>query len=285
MSTYSQEGLKWDNSGLDLVPLWTRQPSTQAIETVCRQRLNISNNANCSISFHAEGAFNKLYLVKTDEQSLIIRITLPVHPRYKTGGEVTTLRWLAENTNIPVAKVVAFDDDRENEIGFEWILMEFMPGIPAWKQWRSLTMAQKVLLTQRIAEFQAQLFRHNFPHASFRGIGTLECASESEKPEPGQLVSNMFFMGDHINYDGVHRGPFRSSHDWLKSYLDIAKREFEDEVTRNEDDDEVEEAKDALDVAKRLTTLLPKIFSPIEEPSERSVLMHDDLGLQNILLD
>lgn len=285
MSTYSQEGLKWDKSGLDLVPLWTRQPSTQAIETVCRQRLHISNNANCSISFHAEGAFNKLYLVKTDEQTLIVRIPLPVCPRYKTRGEVTTLRWLVENTNIPVPKVVAFDDDSENEIGFEWMLMELMPGVPAWKQWRSLTMAQKVFLTQRIAEFQAQLFRHNFPRASFRGIGTLGCAPESAKPESGQLVSNMFFMGDHINYDGVHRGPFRSSHDWLKSYLDIAMREFEDEVAKNEDEDEVEEAEDALEVAKRLMTLLPKIFSPIEDPPERSVLMHHDLGLQNILLD
>lgn len=285
MYTYSQEGLKWDKSGLDLVPLWTRQPSTQAIETVCRQCLHIGNNANCSVSFHAEGAFNKLYLVKTDEQSLIIRITLPVHPRYKTRGEVTTLRWLAENTNIPVPKVVAFDDDRENAIGFEWILMELMPGVSAWKQWRSLTMAQKVFLTQRVAEFQGQLFRHNFPCASFRGIGTLGCSTESTKPEPGQLVSNMFFMGDHVNYGGIHRGPFRSSHDWLKSYLDIAMREFEDVVANGEDEDEVEEAEDALEVANRLTTLLPKIFSPIEAPSERTALMHHDLGLQNILLD
>ncbi|KAH8781205.1 phosphotransferase enzyme family-domain-containing protein [Diaporthe sp. PMI_573] len=242
MPSHSQEGLKWDRSGLDLVPLWTRQPSTEAIETVCRQRLHIGNNANCSISFHAEGSFNKLYLVRTDEQSLLIRISLPVCPHDKTRGEVTTLRWLAENTNIPVPKVIAFDDISQNEIGFEWILMELMPGASAWKQWRSLTMAQK-------------------------------------------LVSNMFFMGNHINYDGVHRGPFRSSHDWLKSYLDIAMREFEDVATNGEDEDEIEEAEDALEVAGRLITLLPKIFSPIKEPSERTALMHDDLGLQNILLD
>jgi Ser/Thr protein kinase RdoA (MazF antagonist) len=95
----------------------------------------------------------------------------------------------------------------------------------------------------------------------------------------------MFFMGNHINYDGVHRGPFRSSHDWLKSYLDIAMREFEDVATNGEDEDEIEEAEEALEVAKRLITLLPKIFSPIMEPSERTALMHDDLGLQNILLD
>lgn len=285
MPSHSQEGLKWDRDGLDLVPLWTREPSIEAIETVCRQRLQVSNNANCSISFHAEGAFNKLYVVRTDEQSLLIRISLPVCPHDKTRGEVTTLRWLAENTNIPVPKIVAFDDTSKNEIGFEWILMELMPGVTAYKQWRSLTMAQKVFLTQQIAEFQAQLFRHKFPCASFRGIGTLGCAADREKLEPGQLVSNMFFMGDHVNYDEVQRGPFRSSHDWLKSYLEIIMREFEDVKTTCEDEDEVEEAEGALKTAKRLLTLLPKIFPPIQEPSERTALMHHDLGLQNILLD
>lgn len=285
MLSHSQEGLKWDRSGLDLVPFWTRQPSIETIETVCRRSLSISDNANCSISFHAEGAFNKLYLVRTDEQSLLIRISLPVCPHDKTRGEVTTLRWLAENTTIPIPKVVAFDDTSRNEIGFEWILMELMPGVSAWKQWRSLTMAQKVFLTQQIAEFQAQLFRQKFPSASFRGIGTLGCAPEGSKPVPGQLVSNMFFMGNHINYDGVHRGPFHSSHDWLKSFLEIMTREFKDVVADCEDEDEIEEAEDALEVAKRLITLLPKIFPPIEEPSERTALMHHDLGLQNILLD
>lgn len=285
MPSHSQEGLKWDKSGLDLVPLWTRQPAPEAIETVCRKRLNISNDASCSISFYAEGAFNKLYLVKTAEQSLLMRISLPVCPHDKTRGEVTTMRWLAKNTTIPVPNVVAFDDTNQNEIGFEWIFMELMPGVSAWKRWRTLTMAQKVFLTQQIAGFQAQLFRHNFPSASFRGIGSLGCAIDSDKSVPGRLVSNMFFMGDHINYDGVQRGPFRSSHDWLKSYLDIAMREFEDVAKSGEDEDEMEEAEEALEVAKRLLALLPKIFPPIEDPSERTALMHHDLGLANILLD
>ncbi|KAG8161177.1 hypothetical protein KVR01_009441 [Diaporthe batatas] len=286
MPKHSQDGLEWDSSGLDLVPRWTRQPSTEAIETVCRQRLHISSNTSCSITFHAEGAFNKLYLVKTYEQSLLMRVTLPVCPRHKTRGEVTTTRWLAENTTIPVPNIVAFDDTSNNEIGFEWILMELMPGETAWRKWRTLKMAQKVFLTQRIAEFQAQLFRHNFPGASFRGIGTLGCAAGGEESTgPGQLVSGMFFMGDHINYDGVHRGPFRSSHDWVKSYLEIAMREFEDIKANCEEEDEVEEAEDALIVAKQLLTLLPKIFPPIEEPPERTVLMHHDLGPSNILLD
>ncbi|KAG6353312.1 hypothetical protein INS49_007484 [Diaporthe citri] len=121
-------------------------------------------------------------------------------------------------------------------------------------------MAQKVFLTQQIAEFQAQLFRHEFPSDSFRGMGTPGCTPEGNKPVPGQLVSNMFFMGNHINYDGVHREPFRSSHDWLKSLLETIMREFEDFATNAEDEDEIEEAEDVLEVSKRLVTLLPKTY-------------------------
>lgn len=294
MSSHSKEGLKRDRSRLDLVSLWTRQPSTEAIETVCRHHLQINNNANCIVSFHAQRAYSNLYLVRTNEQSLLMRISLPVCPQEKTRGEATTLRWLADITDgmsIPLPKLVAFDDTSQNEIGFEWILMKVMPGVTAWKKWRSLTLRQKVALTQDIAVFQAQLLvpklpRANFPGALFSGIGTLGCASDGEDPLPGQLVSDMFVSGDHINDDGVQRGPFRSSHDWLKSCLELAMQRFEGVTTTNcGNEEEIEEAKDALQVTRRLLTLLPKIFPSIQEPPECTALIHYDLGLQDILLD
>ncbi|ROW06268.1 hypothetical protein VPNG_08099 [Cytospora leucostoma] len=284
MSEFNQDGLEWDDSGFDLVPCWTREPSTDAIETVCRKSLHLSSDDTCTISFHAAGAFNKLYLVNACDQSLLMRVSLPVYPHYKTRGEVTTLRWLRDNIDIPVPRVIDFDTSNDNEIGFEWILMELMPGSSAWRRWRTLSMAQKVFFTQRVAEFQAQLFRHGFPGASFRGIGTLHSVAEKTSPVPGKMVSHMFFMGDHIKYD-VARGPFRSSHDWLRSYFEIAIQEYKVILANTDDEDDKEEAEDVLQVADRLLALLPKIFPSIEEPPERTVLWHDDLGLQNILID
>lgn len=285
MADCSQDGLAWDLDGVDPEPKWTRKPSIEAIEMVCRQHLHVDSNDTCHISFYDEGAFNKLYLVKTGEQSLLIRITLPVCPYHKTNGEVTTLQWLAENTSIPVPKVIAFDDSSDNEIRFEWILMELMPGVSLYRRWRSLSPLQKVILTQRIAEFQAELFRHNFPRASFRGLGSLERAPGEAKPTPGQLVSAEFFVGDHIKYDGVPRGPFRSSHDWLKSCLDIVIRDLGNTASKDEDEERREDATADLDIAQRLLSLLPKIFPSIQQPAERTVLLHDDLGLANILVD
>lgn len=285
MTEINQDGLEWDDSGWDLTPVWTREPSCEAIESVCRQRLHIGGIDICDVSFHTEGAFNKLYMVKTKDHPLLMRVSLPVYPRHKTRGEVTTLRWVRNNTNIPVPKVFDFDDNNDNAIGFEWILMELMPGIPAWRSWRQLSMAQKVFLTQRIAEWQAQLFSRGSSLDSFRGIGTLgKPISDGELFKLEQFVSTQFFMGHRVKYD-VPRGPFRSSHEWLKSYLDIANLDHERMLENPEDEDDKEEAELAIELVKRLSSLLPKIFPLIQELPERTALWHGDLGLQNILLD
>lgn len=282
----SQDGLAYDESGLDIVPLWTREPSLPAIENVCRLRLQIDSNESLNVSFHAEGAFNKLYLVKgSDDRSWLMRVSLPVCPHHKTRSEVATMKWVRENTDIPVPKVFDFDDSNANDIGFEWILMELMPGVTAYSRWRWLPMAQKVALTERIAECQAQLFRHRFPDACFRGIGNLHpVVGDQSTPEPGQMVTSELFMGNRIKYD-VPRGPFRSSHDWLKSYLEIISRDCENISASTKDEDEKEEADDISGVARRLLGLLPKIFPSIQDPAERTVIFHHDMDLANILID
>ncbi|EED16705.1 conserved hypothetical protein [Talaromyces stipitatus ATCC 10500] len=103
---------------------------------------------------------------------------------HKTQGEVTTLRFLRRETNIPVPEVIAFDDSCNNEIGFEWILMELMPGVSAYKRWRTSTTFQKVALVQNIAELQAQLFFH-----TFSGIRPLTVGDEDQqKVHPGEMI-------------------------------------------------------------------------------------------------
>jgi hypothetical protein len=144
-----------------------------------------------------------------------MRVSLPIHPHSKTLGEVTTLRFLRRETDIPVPEIIAFDNSTDNKIGFEWILMERMPGVSLYKKWRTMTAFQKAALVQRVAEYQAQIFRH-----SFSGLRTLTIAeaNHGQRPRPGELVSGMFFEGDHYDID-IPRGPFRSTHDWMSSYL------------------------------------------------------------------
>lgn len=289
MVRQSQDGLEWDDSGLDLRPRWTREPSLQAIESVCRRRLGIGPGDTCAVSFHAAGAFNKLYLVAT-ATPLLMRVSLPVHPHSKTRGEVATLQWVRDNTDIPVPKVVAFQDSNADEIGFEWILMELMPGSPAHRRWRAMSMRQKVAFTSRLAEFQAQLSRCGDPDDTFRGIGTLNADAEESADGmtktfvPGQLISHEFFMGDHLGYD-IPRGPFRSSHDWLRSELNIIIVEQRAAIEKAEDEDDREDAEEVLPPAQKLLSLLPKVFPATHDHHEVTAIWHDDLSLNNILVN
>ncbi|KAJ8130971.1 hypothetical protein O1611_g2653 [Lasiodiplodia mahajangana] len=291
MNHNNQDGLKWQRGFLDVAPCWTREPALPAIENVCREQLKILPEHPCHITFYAAGAFNKLYRVDYDNQSVIMRVTLPVHPHYKTHGEVATLDWLRHNTTIPVPKVIAFDDSNQNEIGFEWIMMEFMPGTPLHRRWRTMAMEKKVDITQRIAEFQAEIFRDGDLARAFKNIGTLYMGNRIKFGEmpmirvvPDQLVSYEFFRDKRINFD-VPRGPFRSSSGWLESHLKIIILEQTAIFEESEDDDDKEEAGEVIAVAKRLLSLLLQVFPDVAEDSlEPAFLFHDDLNLHNILV-
>lgn len=283
-------GLRWEQTLFDLVPRWTREPLIPAIETVCRQELSIGQNESCKVVFHASGLFNKLYIVdRISGPRLIIRVSLPVYPRHKARAEVATLRWVRENTDIPVPAVLALDDSNDNDIGFEWILMEFMDGISAHDRWWTMSMEQKVLFTEQIAKFQAELSGSGKTEPGFRGIGTLDLdytgrPNDPSAVVPGILVSPQFFVGDHLQYE-VPRGPFLSSHDWLTTELDIILRHQNAVLESSEDEDEIEDAENVLSAVQKLLPLVPRIFPSSLQTPEMTALYHHDLHLNNILVD
>lgn len=213
---------------------------------MCHQQLKIPPEDLCQIYFHTSGAFNKLYRVECLTQMCIMRVTLPVYPHHKTHGEMTTLNWLRHSTNIPVPKVIAFDNSRSNEIGFEWILMEFMPGCQARKKWRTMTMEQKVTLTERIAEIQAEMFHCGSENHEFKNIGTLHSnhgnfnSEGTMAPVLGELTCHEFFLDDRLQFD-FPRGPFNYSGAWLESIIKVIVLQNMAIVEKAGDDDDTED--------------------------------------------
>jgi hypothetical protein len=196
-----------------------------------------------------------------------------------------------EHTTVPVPQVFGFDDSSDNELGFEWILMEFMHGIPAQKKWRKMSMEQKIALTKQFAEFQFQLSRLG-THTTFEGIGSLQSRDRGSKPgasmpnsdvAPERLVSHEFFMGDHIHYD-VPRGPFRSTQEWLRALLSIIICHQNLVLELSEDEDDRDDAEEILTVAQKLLALVPKAFPSESSTKESTALQHEDLNLNNILV-
>ncbi|EXK36294.1 hypothetical protein FOMG_09488 [Fusarium oxysporum f. sp. melonis 26406] len=235
--------------------------------------------AHCAVSFLTSGGFNKIYVVEVGyDQRFVLRVSLPVDPRHKMAGELATLGWLSQHSTVPVPRVIAFDDTRDNKIGFEWILMDHVSGTSAQTRWRKMTMEDKKTLVENIARHHAQLL----DISTFQQTGTLKETDSGFIPD--RLASMMFFWGDHYNFD-VHRGPFRSSHGWLYSFLFImikGKVLAMDKAVREGDEEDAGEAMYNLRIAKELYLLLPETFKPDEDTDDKKVLWHDDLSLSNI---
>ncbi|KAF4929544.1 Altered inheritance of mitochondria protein 9 [Colletotrichum viniferum] len=220
-----------------------------------------------------------------------MRVSLPVDPGHKTRGEVATLRWLQHQTNIPVPQVFDFDDSNKNEIGFEWILMEYMPGTSADKRWRGMSMAQKTALVEKVAEYQVQILFPRPHEREFNTIGTLDSKDvtgwnhlkSTPYITPGQLVDYTFFWGD--NYcRNVPRGPFRSSQEWLISLVSIVLQELSAKGREAEDEADRELTVNTRKILCKLLYMVPKMF-PEKRSAESTFLWHEDLSLENILVD
>ncbi|RSL48349.1 hypothetical protein CEP54_012973 [Fusarium duplospermum] len=281
MTQPTREGLGWterDTSRIRL-PFWTTKPKLRAIEVVCRRVLDLQSEEVCTAKFFSSGLFNRLYLIDipSRQQRLLLRASLPVDPYHKTVGEVATLEWVRRFTNIPVPYVIAYDPSPNNEIGFEWLLMPFLPGTTAYEAWPNMSMTAKVALTKQVAEFKAQLLSASEVN-DMRGIGTM--ASPSEKP--GYLVSRYRFMGDHFHYD-VPRGPFHSSREWLDAEIRIAKLSMGTDYLDGQDKFYLP-VEYFLEKTDELLEDLPTVFPVTDEP-EPTTIFHQDLRLENILVD
>lgn len=265
-------------------PRWTRDPSLSAITSLARKRLCLTPSARCDVAFFSQGGFNKLYSIDTGSGSYMMRVALPVEPAQKTLSEVATLALVRERCTSLVPSVVAFDAQQHgisNELEFEWILMDRIPGVVLENAWKTMTWAEKEELVKQVAAVLAKLLRQQFA-----GIGNLYSKStESALPEEvavGPIVSMTFFWHNRRTYD-VPRGPFRSSYDWLDARLRLVLEDSKRTLETSRDEDEIEDAEDARALAERLIRLLPRVFPP-DEGMEVTALCHDDLSWHNILV-
>jgi len=289
-----QEGLEWVQTTFSLEPRWTKDPDIDTISRISRKYLGHDEHVPIDIAFYAQGAFNKLYKVSVAGSDCLMRVSLPVDPHHKTESEVATIDFVRKETGIPVSYIIAFDSCNQNELGFEWILMEMMAGVTLRKLWRKMSWESKENIVKQLVKYQAQLFERRF-----KRIGNIFKQQQNRSDETlggtekmpdafviGRIVSLIFFWGDHLTHD-VDRGPFQTSYKWLQTRLRFV---IIDQVrtlsTSTSDEDEIEDAEFALALAERLLQALPTVFSPgITTEDEESVLFHDDLSMENILVN
>jgi hypothetical protein len=191
------------------------------------------------VAFLAEGAFNKLYTItqtsKADgdqPNAYIFRVSLPVEPFYKTASEVATLSFLRRQTSVPVPKVIAHCSTVENELRFEWILMEKIPGVSLRSLWSDMSLEAKTKIVRQVGWYVGELREK----CLFDAIGSLYHRAELGEKEDvvatsynefvvGPIVTTFFFVGGRRMRVERNRGPYRNDHDYM---LALTQVELED---------------------------------------------------------
>jgi hypothetical protein len=289
-----------------VIPEWTVEPSLDAIRTVARRHLP---RAVDSVSFLANGAFNRLYTLHHGEatSNYLMRVTLPVKPFYKTASEVATLEYVLRYTSIPVPRVLAYSAEAQaddNIIGFEWILMERMPGVVLGDNLMlaSMPLHTKFLLAEKVGSLAKELERRRF-----NAIGSLYFTTELQtrlcrdgRQERAAILpvdhDSDFCIGPIVDpaYYQSHRltipassntGPFTTEMEWIQSRLDIEEQALTIPNPANPvlDDEEDDETPEQLDTLRSLRELAPAIFPTPQ--SSFFTLQHDDISAKNLLID
>ncbi|KAI9668025.1 MAG: hypothetical protein M1821_000845 [Bathelium mastoideum] len=268
-----QTGLRWVQNTFSWQPQWTMQPKLSAIKY---EVAKTTHNQHADVSFLAQGAFNKIYNVEAGKEALIIRVSLPVDPHYKTESEVATLNWVKHNTPLPVPDVVAYQPNRaETPVKFEWILETKVPGKLLGDAWHSMSYVAKERLVLQFAEYSRSVFRHQL-----RSIGNLYPGKGSEV---GRIVSMVFFWGDAIRQK-VDRGPFKTSREWITARITLQENQCNEILATSHDEDDREEAERTRGIITKLKAELNSVFPPSVN-DEPTIIFHDDLSNHNILVN
>lgn len=278
--------LHWEETPFGLEPRWKVEPDIDEIKSTLQ---SLWPSSTIQVAFFAQGAFNKLYQVMIQDQPpLMLRISLPVNPQYKTLSEVATTRWVNAVTTIPLPQIITYNSSLDSALGFEWILMTKLDGTSLSNAWAHVDFSAKSALVRQFASFAASLFRNQLS-----GIGNIYPPLLSAlTPTTGRIVSMPFFWGDRINLD-MDRGPFRHSRDWIAARLQLAEsdchailRKYPAGAELDSDaEDDQDDATRTIGIIAKLHQLIDLVFPEKAMEEETTVLSHTDLSKSNILVD
>ncbi|KAJ5599925.1 hypothetical protein N7450_000992 [Penicillium hetheringtonii] len=81
MSSDPFRSLRWKEDLFGLIPGWTYEPDISSIEKTMEA---IHLSTEIQVKFLTQGGFNKIYKVHHNEETYIMRVSLPVQPVHKT---------------------------------------------------------------------------------------------------------------------------------------------------------------------------------------------------------
>ncbi|KIJ33770.1 hypothetical protein M422DRAFT_264228 [Sphaerobolus stellatus SS14] len=180
---------------------------------------------SCELEKLDEGGYHKVYNVLRSNGSpldAVVRVAAPAFPTDKLESEVSTYKYLAAHTKIPVPQIYAWNSDASNPVGAEYMIMQKVPGVSSSQVWQDLPEEVKKNAISQVAQYLLEIFSLRFA----------TCGSIYWTPQNGfhvgPIVNTPFYraLDGFVRIPGdvkphnpnPHRGPFSTATDYLLSF-------------------------------------------------------------------
>ncbi|KZF23034.1 phosphotransferase family protein [Xylona heveae TC161] len=270
---------------------------------------SIGANECIAITKLAEGSFNKTFKLRMNNgTNVIARIPHPIAgPQYyTTASEVATMDFARSVLEIPTPKVYAWNADKNNPVGSEYIIMEEARGTQLDDIWNDLSLEERIVIMKDLVSIEKKMLS-----VSFNRYGSLYYATQnipgaamaevvSDVPEEvkntvmrrfaiGPVVERDYWNNERATMD-IDRGPWKCAQDyvtsparrelqWIKHYA-VPKTPDDPlitSVTQNSPDSHLSLLQKYLEAAPFLLPDDPAIVAPH--------IWHTDLHSANIFVD
>ena len=254
---------------------------------------SVLRNAKCTIDLTriAIGGFSVLFNVLVEggdnDKSWVVRIRLPRQGESLTPlqqlsesmlleSEIATMRYVRENSRIPVPEVYGYDTSFTNPLGHPYMFLELVVGTAAMWATMSCTLDQRHKLIRNMAGILNELSTLTFPE-----IGQLRYSAA----RPGEVV-----VGPLVSHRGEIIGPFSASTEYYHSrarlIVDHLKLGHSEPVATPVFDKSTDSTQDEPEqLAVRAATTLADRSIVDGSNTGPFPLKHPDLSFQNVLVD
>lgn len=207
--------------------------------------------------------------------TLVLRVSGRHISHRKTANEVAVMRWVRENTNLPVPLLVKWDASCDNVLGREFTLLERVEGRSVDGMYDEMGEKEKMWLVSQLTDAVIELNRHEWKH-----VGGLRFNDQGEIV-PGPVLEDTFWMAPDIEKfwgpgESVETlnpsGPYNSHAEYLSAYVSCFIHAIEVHPS-------LEWLASLIPQLHSLQGLLPSMASL---KSTRLLLSHKDLHLANV---
>lgn len=301
---------------------WREEPSLDIFKDLIRQTLKMLgfDVGDFDIEPLATGAHNKVYTLTVVAcvncglaKDYVLQVAMPLDPYYKVECEVAATELVRHFTRIPVPIICAFDSSPKMELGLEWMLMEKISGQPLVKRWLDLHKSDHMRIARQVADRQDQLSKIT---SNQLGGLYLQWTATERQFFIGRCVEASFYEDRHILYN-FPRGPFRDINEFYDSMITNQMLTYNDDVIlllevlkdfgtpaellprlealrpkcqeilsrEVHPDDRENKGSNGPPLRPELQSALEALRHPIEGETMHTRLAHEDVSLNNIMID